>query len=429
MQVAEEKVTTADHHYFELWITVKQIFERFVYLKDSRHYELLTSLVFCSYVQDSLDYAPYVQLIGQPNVGKSTVLKVLNELCFDAYRFVAETSAVLFRTIDANFPCTALLDEVGSYTEDFKEAIGAILRAGNEMDATVTRTEPNSKNQYTPRKFKMGGVKVFAGSLSFARALSSRCIKITMTRAPTTSFRKKRKSDISLSCCKAKIALVSLRQRKGLNTELFQSETLFEGNDRVYDIFQGLLTVCPNEETRQVLTSLGNEMMEEERAEEEDTLDTRVKEAIYEIGKLQNLRNGDLMLTSEIVDKLILDDPQINPSKIGWACKRLGFKKGRQGNKRCIVFKEPSTPSLPSTPGYLEQLIADSSTDSTLNMPSKPGDPGDPGVQEKTYLRNYKNGRLYCQMCDFSTVLRQQIEDHLVTTHHLRRSDLPIWIP
>ena len=43
---------------------------------------------------------------------------------------------------------------------------------------------------------------------------------------------------------------------------------------------RALLTVCPDEQTKQSITSLGNDMVEEMKEEQNDSFDTAVKEAL-----------------------------------------------------------------------------------------------------------------------------------------------------
>jgi len=323
----------------ELWDSVKKTIQTFVSFEDTRHYDLVTGFVLATYIQDQvLEFAPYLQLIGTPASGKSTLLRVLERLCFNAHRCVSETSAVLFRTIDEQYPCTLLLDEVGSYTGELHEGVLAILRAGNEMDAVVRRIV--GKEDLKPKEFRCGGMKAFAGSKGFETALSSRCIKIVMQRVKNTKFRRKSKTEIDNTCSPVRSQLT---QWRGINKSrpLFEDLELFHSYDRVYDIFRALMTVCPDDRSRQILISLGTEMAEEAKEDEGDTIDAIVKDAILFLVKRDSMKEGDPIPIKLITSTIALgsDSSNVNSWRVGQACRRLGLKRKKIDNERCILYK------------------------------------------------------------------------------------------
>ncbi len=337
-----------------LWENVKGAIQTFVSLEDPRQYDLLTGFVFGTYIQDqTFEIAPYLHLLGVPASGKSTLLRVLEHLCFHAHRCVSETSAVLFRTIEENYPCTLLLDEVGSYSGELLNDVKSILNAGNELTAVVLRITGKDLN-LKPKKFRCGGMKVFAGLKEFEKALSSRCIKITMQRTRTGRFRRKNKKQMENMTAPLKSELERWRE-KNRDRPLFEDSTLFHGEDRVYDIFRALLTVCPDSETRETMISLGMEMMEESKEEEGDTVDAIVKSAILGIAKEKNLKDGDLILIQDIKFSLDLDseNPKVNPWKIGQACRRLGLKRKKVENRRHVIFNSSTLGTISTFQGEI----------------------------------------------------------------------------
>ncbi len=133
---------------------------------------VLASFVLSTWLVDRLPVAPYVSVIGLPQSGKTTLLKVLSLLCRRSL-FTADISAAAFYDACARLTPTLLIDETGTHKSNGR--LRHLLRMGTTRDVVAMR-----KNH----TYHAYGAKVF----SFFEApddpaLNSRCIQVPMSEA------------------------------------------------------------------------------------------------------------------------------------------------------------------------------------------------------------------------------------------------------
>ncbi len=133
---------------------------------------ILANFVLASWIVDCLPIAPYLALVGLPQTGKTTLLKVLSLLCRRSLLTADVSSAALYE-VSTRLQPTLLLDEVG--TPQRNSFLRLMLRTGTTRDVVSLR-----RGQF----HKTYGAKV----LSFIEppddlALNSRCVQIPLFEA------------------------------------------------------------------------------------------------------------------------------------------------------------------------------------------------------------------------------------------------------
>jgi hypothetical protein len=136
---------------------------------DSTYVQVLADFVLSTWVVDRLPVAPYLSVVGLPQSGKTTLLKVLGLLCRRALLVADITSASLYRA-SARFTPTLLVDDAGSVRNN--HALRHMLRSGTTSDVISVRGN---------QTFHSFGAKVISWlEPPDDTALNSRCVFISM---------------------------------------------------------------------------------------------------------------------------------------------------------------------------------------------------------------------------------------------------------
>jgi hypothetical protein len=165
---------------------------------DSNAEGLLATLalwVMTGYFYHGLNAVPYLNLCGPAGSGKTRVLELLRALTFKPILSSNLTAPSLFRSLHANGG-VLLLDEgerLADKTPDAAE-IRSCLLAGYRAGGRVTRLEPVGKT-FKAVEFSCFGPKALAAIASLPPALRSRCIAISMFRAPAGSLKVRKRID------------------------------------------------------------------------------------------------------------------------------------------------------------------------------------------------------------------------------------------
>jgi hypothetical protein len=136
---------------------------------DEKHLLVLADFVLSTWFVDRLGVAPYLSVVGLPQSGKTTLLKVLSLVCRRSLLISDITSASFYQAC-ARFTPTVLIDETGSIRSN--RTLRHMLRSGTTRDVLTVR-----KN----RALHCYGAKVISWlEPPDDPALNSRCILIPM---------------------------------------------------------------------------------------------------------------------------------------------------------------------------------------------------------------------------------------------------------
>ena len=142
--------------------------------------QLLSSYVPYTWVADRLPTAVYLSVVGLPQSGKSTLLKLLSLLCRRALLVSDISQAAAHQA--CKFGPTLLIDEIDWHSSRTMSTFRQLLRAGTSPSLRALRVRQSSGSF---------GPKVF-GSLEASpdSALNSRCIQLVMAETKKSGLLK-----------------------------------------------------------------------------------------------------------------------------------------------------------------------------------------------------------------------------------------------
>ena len=93
----------------EIFLEIKKLFEKYVVVS-KEFLNVLATYVMMTYIYVLFQVIPYLWLNGEKGTGKSTIMKLMNKICFNALYGLNLNPANIFRQID-NDGSTIILDE------------------------------------------------------------------------------------------------------------------------------------------------------------------------------------------------------------------------------------------------------------------------------------------------------------------------------
>jgi len=143
---------------------------------DEKYLPVLADFVLSTWFVDQLPVAPYLSVVGLPQSGKTTLLRVLSLVCRRAL-LIADITPASFYHACARFMPTMLIDEARSVSCD---RILRLLRSGTTRDVLAVRNN---------RTFYSYGAKVISWlEPPDDPALNSRCVLISMAEGKNATL-------------------------------------------------------------------------------------------------------------------------------------------------------------------------------------------------------------------------------------------------
>ena len=105
---------------------------------DEKYVPVLADFVLSTWLVDRLEVAPYLSVVGLPQSGKTTLLKVLSLVCRRPLLMADVTSASFYHAC-ARFMSTMLIDETGSIRSN--RTLRHLLRSGTTRDVLAVRKD------------------------------------------------------------------------------------------------------------------------------------------------------------------------------------------------------------------------------------------------------------------------------------------------
>ena len=172
-----------------LFTRIKDFLKKFIVVADDFYY-VLVSYILMTYIYVLFQVIPYLWLNGERGTGKSTIMKLLNKLCFNPLYCSNITPANIFRQID-NDGSTIILDEFEKMYGEDKQEIIKLLNQGFNKDAVVSRCV-GQNNQV--KKFRSFSPKIMGGISNIDDVLFERCIKYTTEKVKGVKITKFRET-------------------------------------------------------------------------------------------------------------------------------------------------------------------------------------------------------------------------------------------
>lgn len=172
-----------------LFVRIKDFLKKFIVVLEDFYY-VLVSYILMTYIYVLFQVIPYLWLNGERGTGKSTIMKLLNKLCFNPLYCSNITPANIFRQID-NDGSTIILDEFEKMYGEDKQEIIKLLNQGFNKDAVVSRCV-GQNNQV--KKFRSFSPKIMGGISNIDDVLFERCIKYTTEKVKGVKITKFRET-------------------------------------------------------------------------------------------------------------------------------------------------------------------------------------------------------------------------------------------
>jgi len=250
--------------------------------------DVLASCVLLTYQQEKLHSVPYIFLYGDNESGKSTVLKVLNKLCYRPLYGVTIPSADLFGYLEDS-------DSIGCIFEDEVQGIDKdtdkikIYKAGYTRGATVPRIITTPYDKYI-KYYNTFCFKVCASEqIPWVKGFNERFVFIPMVEG----FPQKEWSDITKEDVKRLDNLRNMLLKWRMlssNWELPEVQLSIKG--RLKELWKPLLQVTHGLTVYDTLSRFVEDQRKERLSGKQDTLEGKIVKVVVEIfndGKIESL--------------------------------------------------------------------------------------------------------------------------------------------
>ncbi|MEM2189573.1 MAG: hypothetical protein QXG35_09650 [Nitrososphaerota archaeon] len=307
-----------------LWEMTRDFVKRYVYLQDTRLYDVVVAFISWSYFYDRNPWTPYLFVYGPYASGKTRLLEVLQHLCYRPVLSSIARGASLFRMIEKLGSLTLLVDELRVKDPDVLDVLKTGYRKGN----IVVRAD-KSGDGIKLRKFQTYCIKVFASVDEPPQDLKDRSITIKMVKSLQPLDKR---IDAELAR-KIRGGWLGLRLRNDIIVTGEEYKSLYSDH-RLEEILSPLVAVSQkfNQDAEKTLLEYFRELEEVKASEIRSTPEAEILEAICSI-----LEKGekDFIEVREIAEAL---GNTISNEKIGRVMSRLGFRKVRIKRTRGYVL-------------------------------------------------------------------------------------------
>ncbi|MCX6137537.1 MAG: hypothetical protein NTV54_08600 [Ignavibacteriales bacterium] len=168
-QFLEEDATLNPEDIFR---QIERYLKRYVYLPDERCYAVIALWVMGTYIFRMFRYFPYIHLHAEKASGKTTLMEILEKICFNGELSSDATGVSLFHEVHTN-SSTLFLDESEDLHEGQNGPKMRLLKAGFSKTGKIKRKNM-TYSCYSP--------KMIAGIKPLDDVLADRTITIRMIR-------------------------------------------------------------------------------------------------------------------------------------------------------------------------------------------------------------------------------------------------------
>lgn len=166
----------------ELLAKVKKTFQQYIELPDETLYDLLSLWCIGTYFFPLFNTYPYVYVGGITGSGKSKLLGLCSQICFNGILSPDMTESTVFRLIH-NARSSLFFDETDDFRNRFQASnLRRLLLTGYKKGSRVIRNRRTSELDFVPEFFDVYGPKMFGNIEGLEEVLESRCIRIIMKR-------------------------------------------------------------------------------------------------------------------------------------------------------------------------------------------------------------------------------------------------------
>jgi hypothetical protein len=303
-----------------------EFFKKHEPLRDVNAYEIASAFTFQTYRMEEFSIASYLNLLGPRGTGKTRFMELLASICYRGWFVTHPSPASVFYVVDRYAP-TLLADNYEFWSKESRRELDGLYNAGYRAGAVVPRRPRDESEGNELEVYKVFCPKVISGTREPSEALASRCIRIRTARAtePVPMF-----IDLEMAA-ELRRKLLAYRFRH-FERPLETDRSLMNRYWRIGEIFHPILTVAPNDDVAAKIADFALGIYREDIEEYATSLDADVVKAV---ANAESLAVAGKLTISNILDKFNdgrAENEKINGRRLGWALKRLGFRKTRIGD-------------------------------------------------------------------------------------------------
>jgi hypothetical protein len=292
---------------------------------------LVAAFVMSTWFIESLQVAPYLELVGLPRSGKTTLLQVLNLLCRRPFLTADVTSAAFYDVYERLTP-TLLVDELLTTTN--RRALFHLLKTGSTR-GSVTLRKGRSLKAFGPKVISCTEMPKDAG-------VNTRCVIISMQETART--------DLAKPSDKKILDYADVLQKQLLQYRLENYKSLrlpkMKGDERLHsrtrDLYQALaLPLGSNADMCECLVQLF-ETQQEINREPLSPPTAAVLRLFYEY--IHSHPKDGKCAQQELTEAVNLnleglqETFRLNPHEVGRALTSLGLTNRKRTNAGFIVY-------------------------------------------------------------------------------------------
>jgi hypothetical protein len=303
-----------------------EFFRRHISLRDLNAYEITAAFTFLTYRMDEFSICPYLNILGPKGTGKTRLMELLAAVCFRGWLVTNPSPAAVFFAVDRYRP-SLFSDNYEFWSRESRRELDGLFNAGYRAGAVVPRRPKDENGRNQLEVYRVFSAKVISGTREPSEALASRCIRIRTARAtePVPMFVD------GETAAQLRRKLLAYRF-KHFQAPLPIDHSLMNRYWRIGEIFHPILTVAPNDETAKRIADFALGIYREDLEEDATSMDADVVKAIVDA---ESLTVGGKLTITHILDRFNdgrVENEKINGRRLGWALKRLGFRKTRIGD-------------------------------------------------------------------------------------------------
>ncbi len=296
---------------------------------DEKLVPVLADFVLSTWFVDRLEVAPYLSVVGLPQSGKTTLLRVLSLVCRRSLLIADITSASFYQAC-ARFMPTILIDETGSIRSN--PTLRHILRSGTTRDVLAVR-----KN----RTFHSFGAKVISWlEPPDDPALNSRCVLIPMFESKSTALVRTDESEVRQWAAQLKAQLLRFRFENYKRVESAPVPGDEGLRARTRDLLRALTAAHADVQRSQGLLRL----FESGQGVQQEPLDPEHNAVLRALFSMVHLREdftsiwiSDLTQQVNVFLELEGEKLRLQPRKVGAVLTSLGFSSRARTNSGWVL--------------------------------------------------------------------------------------------